>query len=198
MRKGGGSPHASTLTLNNRLPMTLAPRRGVDHVENLGVGVGLAIEASSREAGRRPHPAVLDAFVWIARRRQARDVTEFADDAGRRHRPDAVVAHQLPAARLAARQRSDVALKRGPAGGRARRSWPAPPLRSRAAPGSSSADRNARPRTQQLVGQAADAVVEQRRLNASKPAGALVDKGPSQPGAGAPLAHVGGRYPGLG
>ena len=32
---------------------------------------------------------------------------------GRRHRPDAVVAHQLAAARLAARQRADVAPWRG-------------------------------------------------------------------------------------
>jgi hypothetical protein len=51
---------------------------------------------------------------------------------------------------------------------------------------------------QQPVRHTADAVVKQRRLDPPQPAGALVDERLAQPGAGAPLAHVGGRDPGLG
>jgi hypothetical protein len=51
---------------------------------------------------------------------------------------------------------------------------------------------------QQLIRHATDAVVEQRCLDALQPAGALVDERLAQAGAGAPLAHVCGRDPGLG
>jgi len=45
---------------------------------------------------------------------------------------------------------------------------------------------------------AGDAVVEERRLNACEPGRALVDQRLSQAGAGAPLAYVRRRHPGLG
>ena len=74
-------------------------------------------------SGQLPQPRVLVGAVHadveagaadrLARRRQARHVAELGDDAGRGDRPDAVVAHQLAAARLAAGKLADVALERG-------------------------------------------------------------------------------------
>jgi len=108
------------------------------------------------------------------------------------------VAHQRPAARLAAGQLAQLALERPKLAverlDQLKRHLDAlPGRRWQLQPGQELAAAGA----QQLVRHARDAVVEERRLDSHQPGRALVDERLAQARAGAPLAHVRWRNPGL-
>ena len=122
-----------------------------------------------------------------------RDTSPSSATHGRGDRPDAVVAHQFPAA--AWRRASAPPTPRArAAGGRARRSSVAPPRSARGRRRAARTRTGKVLRAQQLVRHAADAVGwNRRRWMRCSQLGALVDECLAQPGTGAPLPHVGGR-----
>src|SRR5829696_5880818 len=126
----------------------------------------------------------------LARRRQARHVAELA--------ADPVVAHQRPATGLAAGQPAQPLLERGELAVERldHRQRHLDPLAGGVGQ-LESGEEVAALGAQQLVRRAPDAVVEERRLDSLQPARALVDERLAQPRAGAPLAHVRRRDPGL-